>query len=295
MSTTGRFWLRGTPPTDQPRLVSCPLPPTIERREMEMEMEMEMVMVMVMEKKVERLLNRVSLVFAGIATLALLHLFSRSSLSCAPAPLPTAHRTHGDGRSRPQNPKPAPSSPRSSCDAASREVLTPDKRFAKLRSSHSWRRRADAYAALFASLRSPTLLSNASHVLCVSAGAGHEVAALQEFGVSDVTGVDLVDFPPLVRHADPHNLPFFDDVFDIAFSAGLAGALFPTRFVAELERTVRRGGAVVLAVDRPSSAQEAEGINALFRRSSLLEARNTTMLGSEMTLFIMKNNGKKRS
>lgn len=65
--------------------------------------------------------------------------------------------------------------------------------------------------------------------------------------------------------------------------------------MAELERTVRRGGAVVLAVDRPSSAQEAEGIKALFRRSSLLEARNTTMLGSEMTLFIMKNNGKKRS
>ncbi|URE16572.1 hypothetical protein MUK42_11033 [Musa troglodytarum] len=254
-----------------------------------MEMEMEM------EKKVERLLNRVSLFFAAIATLALLHLFAHSSLSCAPAPLPTAPRARGDGRSQPQKPKPAPSSPRSSCDAASREVLTPDKRFAKLRSSRSWRRRADAYAALFASLRSPTLLSNASHVLCVSAGAGHEVAALQESGVSDVTGVDLVDFPPLVRRADPHNLPFFDDVFDIAFTAGLAGALFPARFVAELERTVRRGGAVVLAVDRPSSAQEAEGIKALFRRSSLLEARNTTMLGSEMSLFIMKNNGKKRS
>ncbi|CAL9124274.1 unnamed protein product [Musa acuminata var. zebrina] len=292
MSAFGRFWLRGIhrpASTSSSRLVSCPLSPPMERREMDMEMEMEVVM----EKKVERLLNRVSLVFAAIATLALLHLFSHSSLSCAPAPLPTAHRAHG--RSQPQNPKPARSSPRSSCDAASREVLTPDKRFAKLRSSRSWRRRADAYAALFSSLRSPTLLSNASHVLCVSAGAGHEVAALQESGVSDVTGVDLVDFPPLVRRADPHNLPFFDDVFDIAFSAGLAGALFPTRFVAELERTVRRGGAVVLAVDRSSSAQEAEGIKALFRRSSLLEARNTTMLGSEMTLFIMKNNGKKRS
>ncbi|WOL07649.1 hypothetical protein Cni_G16394 [Canna indica] len=256
---------------------------------------------MEMEKNVERLLNRVSLFFATIATLALLHLFSRSSLYCSPPPARLARidrrGTHRDGGHHPRNPTsdPGPFFPRSSCDAASREVLTPDKRFAKLRSSGAWRRRADAFAALFATLRSPGILSNSSHVLCVSAGAGHEVAALQESGVSDVTGVDLVDFHPLVRRADPHNLPFFDEVFDLGFSAGLAGALFPARFVYEMERTVRRGGALVLAMDRWSSAQEVDGIRALFKISSLLEVKNATMLGSEMTLLIMKKMGKKQA
>lgn len=77
--------------------------------------------------------------------------------------------------------------------------------------------------------------------------------ALHVAGVGDVTGVDLVDFPPLVRRADPHNLPFFDDAFDLVLSddpAALTGALFPSRFAAAVERTVRPGGAIALAVDR---------------------------------------------
>lgn len=247
------------------------------------------------EKNVERLLNRISLVFAAVATLALLHLFSHSSLSCSPAPVIRIDR-HAARRHR--SPIPAQEGdayPRSSCDVAAREVVTPDKRFAKLRSSRAWRRRADAFAALFATLRSARILSNSTNVLCVSAGAGHEVAALKESGVADVTGVDVIDFFPLVRRADPHDLPFFDNVFDLGFSTGVTEALFPARFVSEMERTVRQGGAIVLAVNRPPSAQEVEEIKALFKRSILLEARNMTMLGSDMTLIVMKIHGKKAS
>ena len=65
--------------------------------------------------------------------------------------------------------------------------------------------------------------------------------AMAQIGLSDVTAVELVDSLPLVRRADPHNLPFFDGAFDFAFTAHLDDALFPWRVVEEMERTVRRG------------------------------------------------------
>ncbi|KAK8937074.1 hypothetical protein KSP39_PZI012747 [Platanthera zijinensis] len=87
-----------------------------------------------------------------------------------------------------------------------------------------------------------------SLLFCVSVGDGYEVVALQDSSVVDVTGVEVIDFPPLVKRADLHNLPFFDEVFDLGFSTGFDAALFPKRFVEEIERTVRRGGVTALAV-----------------------------------------------
>ena len=110
--------------------------------------------------------------------------------------------------------------------------------------------------------------------------------AMRELGVSDVTGIDIVDVPPLVRRSDPHNLPFFDGVFDLGFSAGLDWALFPARFVAELERTVIKGGIIVLAFGRFSTAEE---VRSLFKRSSLISLSNVTLIGSEMSMIIVKN------
>ncbi|XP_073005387.1 uncharacterized protein [Typha latifolia] len=237
-----------------------------------------------MDGNVRRLLNRISLTFATLATIALFHLFLHSSSYCSP---PISSPSHPNHRSQTLTLAPFP---KSSCDASSRSFLSPEKRFSKLRSSAPYRRRVDSFSsAVFLPLRLISLLSNSSRVLCVFAGAGHEVAALQESGVVDVTGVDLVDFPPLVKRADPHNLPFFDRVFDLGFSTGVEAALFPARFAAEMERTVRRGGVVVVAVQRQF---QAEGIKALFKRSSVLEVRNVTLEGSEMSLIIMRNNGK---
>lgn len=195
-----------------------------------------------MDWHVRRLLNRVSIALAAVATAALLHLFRHhSSSSCFSG-------------------SPAYSSlslapfPRTSCDAASRRVVDPDLRLAKLRSSPRWRRHNAALSAsVLTSLVSLRILGGSSRVLCLAAGAGQAVDALHVAGVGDVTGVDLVDFPPLVRRADPHNLPFFDDAFDLVLSddpAALTGALFPSRFAAEIERAVRPGGAIALAVDR---------------------------------------------
>ncbi|KAJ0983441.1 hypothetical protein J5N97_011696 [Dioscorea zingiberensis] len=194
----------------------------------------------------------------------------------------------------PRYANPNPSSlpiPRSSCDASLRPALSPARRFSRIQSSRSWRNRVAALSSLFLRLRTAHLLSNSSRILCVFSGAGHEVAALRQSGVIDVTGVDLIDFPPLVSRADPHNLPFFDNVFDLGFSSGLAGALFPARFVGELERTVRKGGAVALVVERCGSEDEVASVKGLFRKSNLVEVSNVTLSGSEMTLIVMRVNG----
>lgn len=104
-------------------------------------------------------------------------------------------------------------------------------------------------------------------------------------GVADVTGVELVDSPPLVSRADPHNLPFFDGVFDLAFTAHLAEALFPSQFVSEMERTVRIGGVCVVVVEEGEDLKE---IISLFRKSQFISAKNVTLIGLKMTRIIMR-------
>ncbi|OEL23220.1 hypothetical protein BAE44_0015760 [Dichanthelium oligosanthes] len=230
-----------------------------------------------MDGHVRRLLNRVSIALAAIATAALLHLFRQSSSSCF-----SGSPTYASLSLAPF--------PRKSCDAASRRVVDPDLRLAKLRASPRWRRhRAALSAAALVPLRRLRLLGDSSRVLCVAAGVGQAVDALHAAGVGDVTGVDLVDFPPLVHRADAHNLPFFDGAFDIVLSdnpGAVTGALFPSRFAAEVERTVRRGGAIVIAVDRhfgfPTVAR-------LFRKSGVAEVRNATLDGSPVSIVILRS------
>jgi hypothetical protein len=173
-----------------------------------------------------------------------------------------------------------------------RRVVDPELRLAKLRASPCWRRRGDAISsATLAPLRQLRLLGDSSRVLCVAAGAGQAVDALRAAGVGDVTGIDLVEFPPLVRRADPHNLPFFDGAFDVVLSDdlwALAGALFPSRFAAEIERVVRRGGAIALAGDR---SVDLSSVARLFNKSRVVEGRNVTLDGRAVSIVILRCNG----
>ncbi|KAF2931498.1 uncharacterized protein [Oryza sativa Japonica Group] len=217
-----------------------------------------------MDRRVQRLVSGVA---AAAATVSLLYLISHASTSCFPGAttLPLARF------------------PRTSCDAASRRVVPPGRRLAKLRASARWRRRSVALASssAFASLRGLRLLAGSSRALCLAAGAGHAVDALRAEGVGDVTGIDFVDFPPLVRRADPHHLPFSDGAFDLIFSddpAGFSGALFPSRFAAEAERAVRSGGTIALAVDRHL---DPSAVAVLFKRSRIVDQRDLTMDGSQ--------------
>ena len=229
-----------------------------------------------MDGHVRRLLNRVSIALAAVATAALLHLFRHSSSYCI---------VGGSGSPTYSSLSLAPF-PRTSCDAASRRVVDPDLRFAKLRASPRWRRRSDALSSsTLVPLRRLRLLGESSRVLCVAAGAGLAADALHAAGVGDVTAVDLVNFPPLVRQADAHNLPFFDVVLSDDPGA-LAGALFPSRFAAEIERTVRRGGAIAIAVDRHVGLST---VAHLFRKSRIVKVRNATLDGSAVNIVILRS------
>ncbi|XP_016459439.2 uncharacterized protein LOC107782998 [Nicotiana tabacum] len=106
-------------------------------------------------------------------------------------------------------------------------------------------------------------------------------------GFRDVTGVELVDSPPLVSRADPHNLPFFDNAFDLGFSSYLDRALFPDRYVREMERAVRVGGACVVAVEE-CGGEEVEEVVKLFRKCKVLGVRNVTMGGEKRTRIVMR-------
>ena len=131
------------------------------------------------------------------------------------------------------------------------------------------------------------LLKNHSKVLCVSAGAGHEVMALSKMGLEDVTGVELIESLPLVSRADPHNLPFFDGAFDVAFTGHLVEALYPMRYAGEMERTLRKGGLCVVLVDECGD-EEVKEIVRLFRRSRLLGSADVTLNGRRIIRIIMR-------
>lgn len=112
--------------------------------------------------------------------------------------------------------------------------------------------------------------------------------ALNNLGVSDVTGVELIESLPLVTKADPHNLPFFNGSFDFAFSARFDEALFPLRFVSEMERTVN--GVCVIAVEECGDVEVME-IAGLFRNSDFVKAFNVSLIGSRWTSIVMKTRG----
>ncbi|KAA0025927.1 Methyltransferase type 11 [Cucumis melo var. makuwa] len=162
-----------------------------------------------MERHIRRFLNKLSFASIAIATLILIFLFLQTPQTCIPPNSPS---------------KPHLKFLKSSCDSTPPEPVSIDK-------------------------KNKRLLHNHTKVICVSTGAGHEVMALSHMEVHDVTGVELIDSPPLVSRDDPHNLPFFDHVFDLAFTAHLAEALFPSRFVSEMERVVRPNGVYVIVVE----------------------------------------------
>ncbi|KAL2493959.1 S-adenosyl-L-methionine-dependent methyltransferase superfamily protein [Forsythia ovata] len=226
-----------------------------------------------MERHIQIFLNKLSLAAITIATLTLLLLYLQTPETCVDQSDP--------------DPKPHARFPRSTCDFTHRSYISLDKRNRRIWSTNAWVRAVSSYTSLFKTLQGQNHISNHSRVLIVSAGPGHAVMALNDLGVSDVTGVELVDSPPLVSRADPHNLPFFDGVFDFGFSGYLDRALFPGRYVGEMERTVRSGGVCVVAVEE-CGTREVEDVVKLFKRSKFVNAKNVTLAGEMMTRIVMR-------
>uniref|UniRef100_A0A803L0Z9 Methyltransferase type 11 domain-containing protein n=1 Tax=Chenopodium quinoa TaxID=63459 RepID=A0A803L0Z9_CHEQI len=143
-----------------------------------------------------------------------------------------------------------------------------------------------------------SLLSNSSKALCIGARVGQEVEALRRVGVSDSIGIDLVPCPPLVIHGDFHKQPFEDETFDFEFSNVFDHALYPEKFVREIERTLKPAGVCVLHVAITTrsdkySANDLLGVDALvklFKRSDLVRVKKVDGFGLDTENEIVHEN-----
>jgi len=82
-------------------------------------------------------------------------------------------------------------------------------------------------------------------------------------------------------------LPFFYNAFDFAFTARFDEALFPARFVAEMERVVRGGGVCFVLVGE-CGANEVREVMSLFRNSRFVSSSNVSLVGIRMTSILLR-------
>eukprot|EP00268_Persea_americana_P018252 TRINITY_DN1904_c1_g1_i1.p1 TRINITY_DN1904_c1_g1~~TRINITY_DN1904_c1_g1_i1.p1 ORF type:complete len:249 (-),score=8.19 TRINITY_DN1904_c1_g1_i1:180-926(-) len=162
--------------------------------------------------------------------------------------------------------------------------------------TRDWTRKVNAFSRFFHDHLIMGLLSNGSKSLCIGARVGQEVAALRRIGVNDSVGIDLVPYPPLVLEGDFHHQPFDNGTFDFEFSNVFDHALYPSRFVGEIERTLRGGGVCVLHVAigrRPDkySANDLYSVGPLlkmFRESDLVHVRSVDGFGLDTEVAFRK-------
>ncbi|KAI8528077.1 hypothetical protein RHMOL_Rhmol12G0123300 [Rhododendron molle] len=174
------------------------------------------------------------------------------------------------------------------------KTLNPKLR--KVWTTRDWTRKINVFATFFADLKHENLISANSKALCIGARVGQEVEALKRVGVSDSVGIDLVPYPPLVIRGDFHHQPFDNETFDFEFSNVFDHALYPEKFVGEIERTLKPGGVCVLhvALSRRADKYSANDLysvgplKALFRRSELVRVRTVDGFGLDTEVVFRK-------
>ncbi|XP_057480969.1 uncharacterized protein LOC130767922 [Actinidia eriantha] len=162
--------------------------------------------------------------------------------------------------------------------------------------TRDWTRKVRVFSRFFEDLKQRGLLSNGSKSLCIGARVGQEVAALKRVGVPDSVGMDLVPYPPLVIKGDFHSHPFNDETFDFEFSNVFDHALYPGKFVGEIERTLKPGGVCVLHVSISKRADKYSAndlfsvgpLVKLFARSEMVELRRVDGFGLDTEVVFRK-------
>ncbi|KAL2547154.1 S-adenosyl-L-methionine-dependent methyltransferase superfamily protein [Forsythia ovata] len=175
------------------------------------------------------------------------------------------------------------------------KTLNPKLR--KIWTTRDWNRKIQVFSGFFNDLKQKNLLSDSSKALCIGARMGQEVEALKRVGVSDSIGIDLVPSPPLVMKGDFHHQPFNDETFDFEFSNVFDHALYPHKFVDEIQRTLKPSGICVLhvALSRRSDKYSAndlfsvEPLKKLFKRSELVHVRTVDGFGLDTEVVFRKN------
>lgn len=162
--------------------------------------------------------------------------------------------------------------------------------------TRDWDRKINVFSKFFSVLKQEGFLKNESKSLCIGARVGQEVEALRRVGVADSVGIDLVPYPPLVLRGDFHNQPFQNGTFDFEFSNVFDHALYPSKFVGEIERTLKPGGVCVLHVALARrgdkfSANDLISIRPLvkmFKKSKVVHVRTVDGFGLDTEAVFRK-------
>ncbi|OMP10384.1 Tetratricopeptide TPR-1 [Corchorus olitorius] len=174
------------------------------------------------------------------------------------------------------------------------KTLNPKLR--KIWTTRDWDRKVRVFLTFFDNLKRRNLLFNDSKALSIGARVGQEVAAMKLLGVSDSVGMDLVPYPPLVVKGDFHAQPFQNQTFDFEFSNVFDHALYPSKFVGEIERTLKPAGVCVLhvALSRRADKYSANDLYSveplvdLFKESELVEVRKVDGFGLDTEVVFRK-------
>ncbi|KAI5680280.1 hypothetical protein M9H77_01507 [Catharanthus roseus] len=174
------------------------------------------------------------------------------------------------------------------------KTLNPGLR--KIWKTRDWDRKIKVFIKFFNDLKQRNLLFNESKALSIGARMGQEVEAMKQIGVSDSIGMDLVPSLPLVVAGDFHKQPFMNETFDFEFSNVFDHALYPHKFVGEIERTLKPDGVCVLHVALSHRADKysandlysVEPLKKLFKRSELIHVQTVDGFGLDTEVVFRK-------
>jgi len=124
----------------------------------------------------------------------------------------------------------------------SKKTLNPEKRVKWL--GEEWELKVSGFKGEFSKFGN--ILNSETKALCVGARTGQEVVALNEMGIVDAIGIDIIPHEPSVIHGDMHNLDFEDETFDFVYTNVIDHSIDPSKMMAEMERVLKVGGYLFL-------------------------------------------------
>jgi len=126
----------------------------------------------------------------------------------------------------------------------SEKTLDPVKRKKWL--GEEWQLKIDGFKSEFNKLKG--FLTPEKRCLCLGARTGQEVVALQEMGLKNVVGIDIVPHDPYVIKGDIHNLEFKDNSFDFVYTNIIDHSINPSKMISEIERVLKIDGIFFLQI-----------------------------------------------
>ena len=110
--------------------------------------------------------------------------------------------------------------------------------------NEEWESKVEGFKTEFKKLRD--FLTPDKKCLCLGARVGHEVAALQELGIKDTIGIDIIPHEPYVTTGDIHALDFENNTFDFIYTNIIDYSIDPQKMINEAERVLKNDGVIMI-------------------------------------------------